>query len=102
MKKTIFLTEALDEMIEAAQFYEIQSPGLGQDFLLEIYSVKEKISETPMTWAELEPGTRRCLAPRFPYALLYQMDGTNIIITSVMHLKRRPNYWKKRLNRKIH
>jgi hypothetical protein len=33
MKNPIFLTEALDEMIAAAQFYETQSPGLGQDFL---------------------------------------------------------------------
>ena len=100
MKNTIFLYEALDEMIEAAKFYENQSQGLGQDFLLEIYSVKDRISKTPLTCTELEPGVRRCLAIRFPYGLLYQMDGANIIITSVMHLKRRSNYWQKRLNRR--
>ncbi len=100
MKNPIFLTEALDEMIAAAQFYETQSPGLGQDFLLEIHSVKDKISRTPMTWAELEPSVRRCLASRFPYGLLYQMDGEDIVITSVMHLKRCPNYWRERLKKK--
>ena len=99
MKNTIFLSEALDEMIKAAKFYENKSPGLGQDFLLEIYSVKDRISKSPLTWTELEPGVRRCLATRFPYGLLYQMDGANIVITSVMHLKRHPNYWHKRLKR---
>ncbi|MFA6293784.1 MAG: hypothetical protein WC637_18495 [Victivallales bacterium] len=100
MKNTIFLSEALNEMIEAAQFYETQSPGLGQDFLLEIYSVKEKITKSPMIWAELEPGIRRCLATKFPYALLYHIDEEDITMTSVMHLKRRPNYWRERLRKR--
>ncbi len=100
MKNSFFLAEALVEMVEAAKFYETQTPGLGQDFLLEIYSAKEMISKNPLAWAELEPGIRRCMASRFPYGILYQMDEADIIITSVMHLKRRPGYWKERLNRK--
>jgi hypothetical protein len=35
-----------------------------------------------------------------PNGLLYQLDGEDIVITSVMHLKRRPNYWRKRLIKK--
>jgi hypothetical protein len=61
MKNTIFLSEALEEMIEAAKFYEAQSLGLGQDFLLEVYSAKDRISKTPLAWPELESGVRRCL-----------------------------------------
>lgn len=36
MKPPVFLPEAEQEMLEAVQFYQSQSPGLGTDYILEI------------------------------------------------------------------
>ncbi len=45
--KIIFLEPALQEMNEAAEFYEKQVRGLGQHFLDEIEHVQNKLMEFP-------------------------------------------------------
>lgn len=36
---------------------------------------------------------------RFPYHLIYTVEGDELIVTAVAHHKRRPFYWSRR-NRK--
>jgi toxin ParE1/3/4 len=40
---------------------------------------------------------RRVLANRFPYGIPYAPRPNTIYILAVMHLKRRPDYWRDRL-----
>jgi hypothetical protein len=40
---------------------------------------------------------RRIIVPRFPYALLYRATSDRILIVAVMHLHRRPGYWRSRV-----
>jgi hypothetical protein len=47
--------------------------------------------------AVMEEDVRRCLVNRFPYGVLYSIESTEIFILAVMHLRRDPDYWKKRL-----
>jgi hypothetical protein len=37
------------------------------------------------------------LVPKFPYGLLYRIEPARIYIVAVMHLHRRPGYWRSRL-----
>jgi hypothetical protein len=37
------------------------------------------------------------MTPRFPYAIILLTDAR--IVIAVAHLRRRPNYWRKRLPR---
>jgi len=39
---------------------------------------------------------RRKQLGRFPYQLLYRVDGEEIRILAVMHKRRRPLYWVER------
>ena len=41
---------------------------------------------------------RRRMLNRFPYGLLYAVEADRIIVVAVMHLHRRPGYWKDRLH----
>ncbi len=94
--KIIFLEPALQEMNEAAEFYEKQVRGLGQHFLDEIEHVQNKLMELPQLGRLINSNIRRILLNTFPFGLLYQINEDQIIIVAVMHLKRRPNYWKNR------
>jgi len=97
MKAILFHPEAEDEMIDSAIFYENRSNGLGHKFLDEIARSLDLISSSPNTWPLFFDGIRRFLLQRFPFCLLYEIHGDYIYIIAVMHLHRRPFYWKSRL-----
>ncbi len=59
-------------------------------------SVKS-IVDHPKTWPLLEGEIHRRLIGRFPYAILYSDEKHTIFILAVMHLRREPSYWKKRI-----
>jgi toxin ParE1/3/4 len=42
-------------------------------------------------------GTRKFLLQRFPFAIVYRELPTTVQVLAVAHLRRRPNYWKGRL-----
>jgi toxin ParE1/3/4 len=96
MKPIVFLPEAEEEMVEAARFYETQATGLGADFLMAIRRATEGISKNPRAGRVLRGKVRRRLVRRFPYGLLYRVDPDEIVVMAVMHLRRRPGYWRGR------
>lgn len=98
MKPIIFLPEAREEMYEAARHYESQASGLGIDYLSAVERAAASIAESPMTWPKIEGELRRRLVQRFPFGILYYIEPKKIVIVAVSHLKRRPGYWKKRIN----
>lgn len=92
-----FLAAARAELEEAFDHYEMERTGLGDEFLLEVYRTVQRILKHPLAWSRLSRRTRRCRAKRFPYGLIYQVTKDRVLIVAVMHLGRRPNYWRDRL-----
>ena len=89
--------EAAERELEAAiDFYEHQQVGLGARFLAEIEAALRLISENPLAWERMDEQTHRCLANRFPYAVIYRIKPDHIRILAVMHLRRHPDCWKGR------
>lgn len=97
MKEYQFLPEAEEEMNEAARFYESRSGGLGQDFLDEVQHTIESILALPESGPVVSEHFRRRILRRFPFGLLYAIEAERIVIVAVAHLKRRPGYWKDRV-----
>ena len=91
-----FHPEAEEELNKAIDYYEDIEPGLGYDFALEVYSAIQRSVKFPKAWAVLEGEVRRCLVRRFPYGILYSEEENGIFIVAVMHLHRKPGYWKRR------
>jgi plasmid stabilization system protein ParE len=81
------------ELNDAAQYYELESPGLGTAFLAEVEQSCSRITEHPEAAQVVLGSIRRRLLRRFPYALLYSVRGDTLRILAVMNLKRRPTYW---------
>jgi len=54
------------------------------------------IAEAPERYPEIEPGIRRRLVfHRFPYAVAYRIVEDEVQVVAVMHLHRRPGYWRR-------
>lgn len=97
MRSIEFHPEAQDELISAAQFYERQTEGLGLDFIIAVQHTYERLLESPALGPSFGRWLRRLLIPKFPYGLLYRVEPERIYIVAVMHLHRRPGYWRSRL-----
>ena len=92
-----FLTEAEEELTDAALWYESKQPGLGVRFRDEIAHVVSRIAEDPTLWREREGGYRRVNCPVFPYFVAYIIRNQRIIIAAVGHGHRKAGYWKSRV-----
>jgi plasmid stabilization system protein ParE len=95
--KVRFLTLAQQELDDAVDWYNEQVDGLGQEFLDELDRAVRRSVLFPVSCPEIEPGLRRCLLARFPYGLIYGIEGETIVVVAVAHLHRRPRYWTDRL-----
>jgi plasmid stabilization system protein ParE len=94
----IFHPEASEEMLESARFYESKSDGLGSDFLIAVEDTTRRILERPNLGRIEKANIRRRLVPGFPFTILYESHQDRILIAAVMHQRRRPGYWRKRLS----
>ncbi len=94
--KTLFLEEAFRELDETVRFYNGKRVGLGFEFASEIRKTIERIKKYPSAWPVISANIRRSLVNRFPYAVLYSMIDGSVLIVAIMHLRRKPGYWKNR------
>jgi plasmid stabilization system protein ParE len=94
--KVSFHALAERELNEAALYYESESSGLGSAFLAEAERATEYMLRHPEGAPRILGSIRRRLFNRFPYALLYRLEGDTVRILAVMNLKRRPAYWVSR------
>ncbi|HEV2695689.1 MAG TPA: type II toxin-antitoxin system RelE/ParE family toxin [Verrucomicrobiae bacterium] len=94
--KVRFSSAAESELKEAMEYYESQA-GLGLDFVTEVEATVLLIESFPQAWTSLSPRTRRCRTHRFPYGLFYQIRPDEILVVSVMDLRRDPKGWENHL-----
>jgi toxin ParE2 len=94
-----FLAEAEAELDEAVEYYNAQVSGLGTEFAREVRDGLTRIAEFPRNWQQLRHHIRRYRLRRFPYGLVYAEFESEIVVVAVMHLHRKPEYWRKRLTR---
>lgn len=92
------MTVVFHEMVQsefdaAVAHYSKIDARLGLSFVEQV----ERIVETPRAWPLIGAGLWRYRLPRFPFGLVYRLHANEIKIYAVMHLKRRPGYWRHRL-----
>jgi plasmid stabilization system protein ParE len=92
-----FHPEARAEYLEAIAYYAERQVDLATRFTIEIESAVQRIVEAPDRWPEVEDEVRRCLAHTFPYGVLYSVEVDYVLLLAVMHLSRKPGYWRNRV-----
>ncbi|MBD3418481.1 MAG: type II toxin-antitoxin system RelE/ParE family toxin [Chitinivibrionales bacterium] len=69
----------------------------GFEFLWEVFAAIDRIKHFPDAWQEFFEGIRRGLVKRFPYGVIYLVDGNAILIFGIAHLHRPPEYYISRI-----
>ncbi|MBF0558683.1 MAG: type II toxin-antitoxin system RelE/ParE family toxin [Nitrospirae bacterium] len=95
--KVRFLSLAQQELDDAVTWYNEQATGMGREFLDELDRAVRRTVAYPLSCPEVDPGLRRCLLARFPYGLIYGLDGDTLVVVAVAHLHRSPRYWADRI-----
>jgi hypothetical protein len=104
MSKPIrFAREAREEVVEAGRWYERQRRGLRAEFLVSLDEAVERLARlspylTPIRGVEPALGVKRVYMQRFPFALVFMELPDRIRILAVAHNKRKPFYWRDRVN----
>ncbi len=93
----VFRLEAQAEFDEAFDWYEQQQLGLGEDFLVCVAEVLERVGSMPESYAVVFQDVRRAVVHKFPYLLLYEIKADQIVVLAVFHSKRDPKIWQKRV-----
>jgi plasmid stabilization system protein ParE len=97
MKNYDFLEPAQIELEEGVRYFNQQQAGLGYEFMQEVAAAIDRILKFPEAWNPLSKRTRRCRTKRFPYGVVYQIRGDRILVVAIMHLHRKPFYWRNRV-----
>jgi plasmid stabilization system protein ParE len=79
-------------------WYEQERPGLGSRFLAEIRAAYARILDGPFKYQVLRSGVRHALLRVFPYSLFFVVDGDVIRVFAVLHARRSPSEWQRRID----
>ena len=96
-KKILIQPQAETDIRDAYFYYEECSIGLGADFLLSLDALFSLIKREPEIFQKVYKNIHRGLIKRFPYGIYYIIDKDSITVIAVMHCKRNPATWKKRI-----
>lgn len=83
-------------MNAAARWYEGQQDNLGKHFLAEVQAAGTKIRINPLIYRVIDGDVRSCPVKRYPYSVLFRIQGPLIVVVAVMHHRRNPGFWKGR------
>jgi hypothetical protein len=93
------LQSALDDLVEGADFYELQAEGLGSYFTSSLISDIDSLR----LYAGIHRITRgyhRTLSKRFPYAMYYKVEDNTAVVYAVLDCRRRPGWITRQLRRR--
>ncbi|WP_343707777.1 type II toxin-antitoxin system RelE/ParE family toxin [Flavobacterium sp.] len=90
--KIKLLPLAEKEIDESIEFYESRSKGLGKQFLTYLKSYLKVLKTNPELFEiKKQPAYREMTLVKFPFVIIYEIIGIEIIIYSVFHTSRNPD-----------
>jgi len=99
--KVVARPEAENDVLEAANWYNSQRPGLGDEFVEEILAVFDALEVNPLLHCRRHPtkNIRWRYPERFPYRVIYEVaeEENLVVIAAVIHAARHDRVWRRRI-----
>ncbi len=95
-------TDATEELIEAAAWYELEVPGLGDQLIDTFEQATIRLSEpnpplVPTIGEAANLGAKRLILQRFPFSIVTIANSQAITVVAFAHHSRKPGYWHERI-----
>lgn len=91
--KVLIEPEAEAEIEAAAAWYQIEAPGLGNEFLRAVHAAIAALGRQPEAFAVAFGRVRRIRLRRFPWSLFYEIDTDQVAVLACLHQHRDPGEW---------
>jgi len=97
--KLIVSPQAELDVIEASIWYEEKQIGLGLDFAQSYENRLDLLKRNPLVSTKVYQDVRKILFKKFPYRIFYLVDEDKkeVEIFAVIHTRRDPKIWQKRV-----
>jgi hypothetical protein len=98
------LSPAIEEIADAATWFDSQRVGLGEEFWQAVDVILQRIEENPFGFGKSDFATpeleiRFALVRRFSYVIHFLVEADEVQVISVAHGARRPGYWLRRVKK---
>jgi hypothetical protein len=88
--RTRFFDIAQRELDEAIEYYNYESQGLGNSFLMETLNATDRLEKFPEAWPRYSERTRKCPVHGFPYGIIYMIRSEEIFVVAIANMHRKP------------
>ena len=85
------------EVTDSFDYYESQSEGLGRRMTREIRDALDGILDFPEAHPIFDPSHRKRNLKKFPYAIIFRIEGGEVVFVACFHLRSDPAKWKELL-----
>jgi plasmid stabilization system protein ParE len=91
MSYEINVKETADKnLVNAVKYYESSQEGLGERFLNCWEQTLELLKQAPQSYQKKYKNFRQILIKPFPYHIIYEIEGTTIVVYNVPYARRHP------------
>ena len=90
MYKLVVQAAAVKMSQDAYDWYNEQQPNLGDLFLFELERCFDKLENNPLYYAPSKKNFRQIRFKTFPYVIVYEIIGNDVVIFSVFHTSKNP------------
>lgn len=82
------------DVIDAANWYDARSTGLGDAFVANVRDAVAAIVADPLSFARTPLGLRFARVKRFPYLVLFDVSDEQLLLLHVVHGARSVQHWR--------
>jgi toxin ParE1/3/4 len=97
LPRLILLPAARDDFDGAIGWYYSRDPNLADRLQAAVDAAFDRILDKPDRFPQIQAPVRRLLLRRFPYAIYYIDQSDLVVVLAVLHHKRDPRIWKRRI-----
>lgn len=95
-RRFVIRPAALEEIFDAAEWYERRSVGLSAEFLRALDAAVASVQRAPEQYPKVSDEMRHALLRRFPYSIIFRADCSEIVVVACTHWRRNPRNWRTR------
>ena len=98
IQRVIVRPLAVEDIADAATWYEDQRPGLGDELVDEVINAIRRAQESPTRFriVRASDSMRRALTERFPYRVFFSVAAETLHVHAVLHSARHDRHWQRR------
>jgi len=93
IRPLVFRRRVGEDLARAYQWYDARRRGHGDEFLAGVGTTFDAIERLPSTFARIHGEVRRAVVSKFPYAVFFQIEPSQVVALAVLHTARNPKLW---------